>query len=482
MITISAQPIRGISKQPMHVVQANLPNKDTRPTEEKSEDCAALQELLEKGHSSRLFFSGIPDILANSQSKCHGTAAKDFLHSKGSKQAKREKVRRQNLASLEILAIIEWKKAATKEIHVTTELVAKCEPVEPGSKEVIEVPTVLAGGVIDHWRAENISLLALTKVKGLGFNNIKALCKLGNSLQNIVRGASKEEFAECLKSAKCRTGQEQIDQWFEHRRNFLVEAKEQLSDLRKLGTRLLHQKQDEFPKRLRDAESPPQWLFVRGELEVFERPMLGAVGTRKPSEDGLFLAKYIGLCLPLLGSDIATVSGLAVGIDQIIHLASVKANVPTVAVLGTGILADYPHGTAGLKKTICDKGGALITEYFPHESYGKENFVLRNRLQAALSKVLIPVEWAAQSGTAHTVRFAGVMKRDLVCLRLAHWDEELHSEFKAARDLGGSVFTIPGDENLLLSACRSGLNRIESESSSPKQLNMFADLQKKNGT
>ena len=133
-------------------------------------------------------------------------------------------------------------------------------------------------------------------------------------------------------------------------------------------------------------------------------PSVTIVGTRKPSEDGLFLARYVGACLADWPA--ATVSGLAAGIDQLAHESSLRAEVPTIAVLGTGILDNYPKDSQVLRDRILGAGGAIVSEYLPRASYSAENFVQRNRLQAALGRVLIPVEWARRSGTAHTVRFA----------------------------------------------------------------------------
>ncbi|MDI7637474.1 DNA-processing protein DprA, partial [Cronobacter sakazakii] len=63
-------------------------------------------------------------------------------------------------------------------------------------------------------------------------------------------------------------------------------------------------------------------------------------------------------------------------------------------------------------------GGTVITEYLPRQSYSAENFVRRNRLQAALCQVLIPVEWKIKSGTAHTVDYAYTYGRKIVNLYL----------------------------------------------------------------
>lgn len=106
------------------------------------------------------------------------------------------------------------------------------------------------------------------------------------------------------------------------------------------------------------------------------------------------------------GKDVVTVSGLATGIDQIAHIESLRYGIPTVAVLGNGMFVEYPSGSGRLKHQILASGGTIVSEYLPNQSYSSENFVRRNRIQAALCDTLVPVEWMIKSGTAHTVNFA----------------------------------------------------------------------------
>lgn len=199
---------------------------------------------------------------------------------------------------------------------------------------------------------------------------------------------------------------------------------------------------ESYPRALLHLEDPPHWLFVQGNTEVLAAPSIAIVGTRDPSPEGLWLAEYVGLTLRHWGRP--TVSGLAIGIDQAIHNASLAAKVPTIAVLGTGITADYPKNIGPIRKKIVDAGGAVITEYLPGESYSAMNFVRRNRLQAALARALIPVEWKERSGTAHTVRYAAGLGRAIAGLRLPIWN---HRSINLPDGRGPrQVFTVPGQD------------------------------------
>ena len=214
--------------------------------------------------------------------------------------------------------------------------------------------------------------------------------------------------------------------------------------LQYIGVYLIFRNDPRFPRSLLDLERPPHWLFVQGSLAVLSMPSVTIVGTREPSEDGLFLARYVGACLADWRT--ATVSGLAAGIDQLTHESSLRAKVPTIAVLGTGILDNYPKDSHLLRDRI-GAGGTIVSEYLPRASYSAANFVQRNRLQAALGRVLIPVEWARRSGTAHTVRFATELQRPIACLRLADWPVDQVLLEPGLGHGGGKIFTVPSEQN-----------------------------------
>ena len=139
--------------------------------------------------------------------------------------------------------------------------------------------------------------------------------------------------------------------------------------------------------------------------------------------------------------------------------------------LGTGILNNYPSGSEYLRKRILDKGGAIISEYLPNQKYSRESFIHRNRLQTGLSKVVIPIEWARRSGTAHTVGFAKKQKKKIICLRMPDWEKE-RQELLYAYNIGAQIFTVPGQEKKLFEAISSGLNN-KSFTPGTLQLSLF---------
>lgn len=283
----------------------------------------------------------------------------------------------------------------------------------------------------DTGRGEVDAFLTLASMRGIGSKTLYDWAEAGHQYSDLVAHGLTDDNSS----------------W----RARYAEAEERAVRVRELLDRLqvalVLRNDHRFPAQFLELERPPHWLFVQGSVSGLSEPSVAIVGTRQPSDDGVFLTRYVGACLSEWG--VTTVSGLATGIDQLIHKHSLRAGVSTIAVLGTGILEDYPKGAGAMRERILATGGSIVTEYLPYASYSAENFVQRNRLQAALGRALIPVEWNRRSGTAHTVRFASALRRPIAFLRLPEWPLQ---KVQLERGLGietGTLFTIPRDHNLL---------------------------------
>ena len=301
-------------------------------------------------------------------------------------------------------------------------------------------------------QSEQIPLLALSSLKGVGYWTLFRLKKDGLSLQEILDRREGAEVAEILRKRGAKIAETSED-WPSTAARAIERAHKLQEDLEADGIRVVMKGDPNFPPRLLDLDDTPQWLFVRGSVKVLAEPSIAAVGTRKPTEDGEWLSRYIGM--NLRDWNAPTVSGLAAGMDQLIHQYSIRMGVPTIAILGTGIRTEYPKGSWRLADEIVGRGGAVVTEYLINETYSGENFVRRNRLQAALSKVLIPVEWSQKSGTAHTVSYAGRLKRPIAGLRLPDWPVDrvgFPPSFGGAR-----VFCVPRDQQAFFRFVEDGL-------------------------
>ncbi len=180
------------------------------------------------------------------------------------------------------------------------------------------------------------------------------------------------------------------------------------------GVRILHPAQDAYPDKLRSIERMPLVLYYRGTLPNFDDCLcLGLVGTRRMTEYGKHIAYTISHDLAKAG--VVTVSGMAAGIDGMVHRATIDAGGRTVAVLGCGIDRAYPAYHAELMQEITYRG-AVITEYKPFTKPFGANFPLRNRIIAALSQGTAVIEADTHSGALITARYALYQGKDVFAI------------------------------------------------------------------
>ncbi len=172
--------------------------------------------------------------------------------------------------------------------------------------------------------------------------------------------------------------------------------------------------QSEFPPLLLEIPDAPKTLYLRGTLPAPEVKLLAVVGSRKYTPYGkMAVEKLIG---GLRGYPIAIVSGLALGIDGLAHLAALSAGLKTIAVPGSGLQDEvlYPSTHHALAKKILAAGGALISEFEPDFKARPESFPQRNRIMAGMSHAVLIVEAANKSGTLITSRLATDYNRDVL--------------------------------------------------------------------
>lgn len=161
-----------------------------------------------------------------------------------------------------------------------------------------------------------------------------------------------------------------------------------------------------YPALLHEISSPPLILFVKGELSFLQRQQhaLAIVGARNPTHTGLEIAHQLANELNALGFII--ISGLARGIDGAAHQGALLNKGITVAVLGSGLEYIYPVCHQSLALDILEKGGVLISEFFPYSSPKAEYFPRRNRIISGMSLGVIVVEATLRSGSLITARYA----------------------------------------------------------------------------
>ena len=122
-----------------------------------------------------------------------------------------------------------------------------------------------------------------------------------------------------------------------------------------MGVSLVASEEAGYPPRLATLDDGPPLLGVAGALEAAMRPMIAIVGSRNASGAGLKFAGQLARDLSDAGFVIA--SGLARGIDQAAHRASIESG--TVAVLAGGHDHIYPAEHVPLLEQILPDGAAI---------------------------------------------------------------------------------------------------------------------------
>ncbi len=314
----------------------------------------------------------------------------------------------------------------------------------------------------EYWKNETVSFLAISSIKGVGYWSMFKIAQEGFDFSEILKSPTSTLFEEFIKVDLL----EKVNNWSEFQRNLWEIGVERARLLAKSGIRIIFRKNDCFPLKLVDLKDAPYWLFIQGNLENLNKKSVAIVGTRKPSDDGLFLTKLV--VTALADKDLVTISGLANGIDQVAHHESLRFGIPTIAVLGTGILDNFPKGSEDLRQNILNAGGTVITEYLLDQKYSAENFVRRNRIQAALCDLLIPIEWQIKSGTAHTVEFAYRYQRQIINVYLPR-TYSLRNELEfSEKERGASSCELPLDINRLLNL----IDNVKQFNNSPPYTNL----------
>lgn len=271
------------------------------------------------------------------------------------------------------------------------------------------------------------------RLAALSFNNF---FKIGpRSIIQLLNyfGSLHQAYCSDFENLKCAGIKEDVIYAFlKFRRKFSL--KETLTRLEKNKISFVYLEEGSYPKILKEIYDPPFILYYRGNINFDNNRGLAIIGSRKHSAYGEKLINF--LLSSISQADLVIISGLARGIDSLAHKESLKNNLKTIAVLGTGLEEDnmYPLENLKLSKAIIASGGALISEFPPGTRALKQNFPLRNRIISGLSRAILVIEAREKSGSSITV------------------DQAL--------DQGREVMAIPGN---IFSEFSSGTNKLISE-------------------
>ena len=171
----------------------------------------------------------------------------------------------------------------------------------------------------------------------------------------------------------------------------------------------------EYPCHLKNIYDPPALLFVRGALRTEDNYSVAIVGTRHPTNAGRNNADHFATELSIRG--ITVVSGLARGVDTVVHKSTVKNGGRTIAVLGGSIDRIYPRENQSLAEMIESDGhGAVISELPMSTPSHPGFFPRRNRIISGMSLGTLIIESDENGGAMITATTALDQNRELFCI------------------------------------------------------------------
>lgn len=202
-----------------------------------------------------------------------------------------------------------------------------------------------------------------------------------------------------------------IREWI-HKRDY-QKATEKYHEQLRQSQKIYHYWHPDYPVQLREVNDPPLFLYAKGDHTLLNQPKIAVVGTRVPTDYG---RKY-GYVISKLASDNGktVVSGMAMGVDAVAHMAAIEGRGSSIGVLGCGIDQIYPKQNTKLFREMSQKG-LLLTEYEAGEMPHPIHFPERNRIIAGLSQTCIVIEAAKKSGSLITAEMAMDLGRDVLAL------------------------------------------------------------------
>jgi DNA processing protein len=189
-----------------------------------------------------------------------------------------------------------------------------------------------------------------------------------------------------------------------------VEAEKELENAVKNNIQIILYNDRNYPKPLKNLTDKPLVLYIKGSILEQDFDSISIVGSRKISNYGKTVTSEFASYFAKRG--ITIVSGLARGVDTQSHITALENKSRTIAVLGNGLLVNYPPENAKLQEKIAHCG-AIISEFPLASKPDRDTFPRRNRIIAGFSKATLLTEAAIGSGAVITARFCAEYGKDV---------------------------------------------------------------------
>jgi DNA processing protein len=190
----------------------------------------------------------------------------------------------------------------------------------------------------------------------------------------------------------------------------LKAASEELSSIKRIGIDATCLEDAAYPNRLIQCEDAPTVLFSKGSKKWNLPYLISIVGTRNHT---LYADKVIQALLEgIQYLNLGVVSGLALGIDGMVHEKACQLKIPNWGVIATGLDDVYPAQHQRLAKKMMDTGG-IITENICATAPLPFQFPKRNRIVAGMTDATIVIESPIKGGSMITAGLARGYNREV---------------------------------------------------------------------
>ena len=296
---------------------------------------------------------------------------------------------------------------------------------------------------------ETISLIHLNMIQGVGLKTVQRLRDAFGSAESALQATP-----DAL---------EKVDQLSPAMRDLLQRKpiqypiERELELISEYGCQVVTLYDDAYPEYLKEIDTPPLVLYIRGELTQEDSLSLSIVGSRDAKDYGRKVSYRLSYQLAQRG--LTVVSGLARGIDTSAHRGALEAGGRTIAVMGSGLSFIYPAANNDLAEKITESG-ALISEFPMGVKPKPRNFPRRNRIISGLTLGTVVVEASNRSGALITARLAGEQGREVFAVPGEIFSELSTGTHKLIHNGAKLINTV---DDLLNELPRYALNRIQSD-------------------
>ena len=296
---------------------------------------------------------------------------------------------------------------------------------------------------------ETIGLIHLNLIQGVGLKTVQVLHDVFGGIERALQATPDElRKVDQLSPAVCDL--------LIHK-PVLYPIERELELIHKYGCQVVTLYDAAYPPHLKEIDTPPFVLYVRGELTPEDALSVSLVGSRNAKDYGRKVSYRLSYQLVQRG--LTVVSGFAKGIDTSAHRGALEAGGRTIAVMGNGLSVIYPATNSDLAEKI-EASGALISE-FPMAARPKpRNFPRRNRIISGLTLGTVVVEASNRSGALITARLAAEQNREVFAVPGEIFSELSTGTHKLINDGAKLINTV---DDLLNELPPYALNQIQSQ-------------------